>query len=128
MCQIITSKYKDIPVVTAFINGKLEYLSIVRKSELNEIYLGRVDHVVKNLDAAFVKYGEDLMGYLPMKNVSKASVVNRNLTDDKLKCGDEVIVQVETEAIKQKKCRLTSKISIAGSYCVITLDKYSICF
>ena len=51
--NIIISEYKKTPVVCGFINDKMEYLSLVRESELNKIYIGKVDHVVKNLDAAF---------------------------------------------------------------------------
>ncbi len=59
MAEIIVSEYKNVPVVTAFIDNKLEFLQFVRKSELHDIYLGRVDYIVKNIDAAFVRYRDD---------------------------------------------------------------------
>ena len=58
MSEIIISEYLNKPVVTAFIDGKFEYLKIVTASELGNIYIGRVENIVKNIDAAFVKYEE----------------------------------------------------------------------
>ena len=127
MAEIIVSKYKNTPVVTAFINNKLEYISFVRESEIHNIYVGRVDHIVKNIDAAFIKYTEDKIGYLPLKNITGACVINKEFKQgDKLVSGDTVLVQVESEAVKTKKTKLTTNISIPGKYAVLTLGKTGI--
>ena len=44
--QIILSKYHNAPVITGFIDGKMEFLSFDRKSQVHEVYLGKVDHIV----------------------------------------------------------------------------------
>lgn len=122
--MIIKSKYNGIPLVAALIDDKLEFISFVRARETGNIYLGRVDHIVKNLNAAFVRYSEDKIGYLPMDNINKACVINRSLADtDKLRAQDEIIVQVDSEAIKTKKTKLTTTISFPGKYCVVTLGR-----
>ena len=122
--MIIKSKYNDIPVVTALIDDKLEFLSFLRARETGNIYLGRVDHIVKNLNAAFVRYSDDKIGYLPMDSLNKTCVINRELSDtDKLRAQDEIIVQVDSEAVKTKKTKLTTTISMPGKYCVITLGR-----
>lgn len=127
MAEIIISEYKNTPVVTAFIDNKMEYISFVRDSEIHNIYVGRVDHIVKNLDAAFVKYAEDKVGYLPLKNITHACVLNKEFHDeDKLHNGDTVLVQVESEAVKTKRTKLTTNLSIPGKYAVITLGKTGI--
>ncbi|RKM57172.1 hypothetical protein D6853_03920 [Butyrivibrio sp. X503] len=127
MADIIISKYKDTPVVTAFIGNKMEYLSFVRESDIHNIYVGRVDHIVKNIDAAFVKYTVDNIGYLPLKNITSACVLNKDFRKgDKLCNGDIVLVQVESEAVKTKKTKLTTNLSIPSKYSVITLGKTGI--
>ena len=121
--KIIISEYKNMPVVTAFLDDKLEFVSFVRDSELNKIYVGKVDHIVKNLDAAFIRFKDDEIGYLPLKNIVPACVVSSSEFDGKIKAGDEVIVQVEAEAVKTKKCKLTTNICVSGKYSVITLGR-----
>ena len=122
--NIIISEYKNTPVVCGFINDKMEFLSLVRESELGKIYIGKVDHVVKNLDAAFIKLGSDSIGYLSLKNIVNACITAKNSRNDAvLKAGDEVLVQVDSEAVKSKKCKLTTGISLSGKYTVVTLGR-----
>ncbi len=124
MAEIIISKYKETPVVTAFIDDKLEFISIVRPSELKNIYVARVENIIKNIDAAFVKYSRDEIGYLSLKNIASACVINRELKPgDKLKQGDLIVVQVESEAVKTKKTKLTTNLSISGEYTAVTLGR-----
>lgn len=125
--MIITSNYKSLPVVTALIDDKLEFLSFVRSSDMGNVYLGRIDHIVKNLNAAFVKISNDNMGYLSLKNVNSSCVMNRTISEGQaLRAGDEVIVQVESEAVKTKKTKLTTNICISGKYTVVTLGKQGV--
>ena len=125
--EIIISKYKDIPVVTAFIDNRLEYLSFVRDSKLHNIYLGKVDHIVKNIDAAFIRISDEEIGYLPLNRINSVCVINRPFGEgDSLRNGDEVLVQVEAEAIKTKKAKLTTSISLSGKYSVVTLGRNGI--
>ena len=124
--KIIISEYKSAPVVTAFIDDKLEFLSVVRESDLNNIYVGKVNHIVKNLDAAFIRYKDEEIGYLPLKNIVPACIVSSNNSGKEVKSGDEVIVQVETEALKTKKCKLTTNLCVSGKYTVITLGRMGV--
>jgi ribonuclease G len=127
MSEIIISEYLNTPVVTAFIGNKMEYLSFVRDNELENIYVAKVDHIVKNINAAFVRYDKDKTGYLPLKNITGACVINRKFTsDDTLKNGDDVIVQVESEAVKTKKTKLTTNLSVSDNYVAVTLGKYGV--
>ncbi len=124
MAEIITSTYRNYPVVTAYINDKLEFLSLVRKSEVGNIYVCKVDHVVKNLESAFVRYGKDKIGYVSFRSINSSVLVNRAFSDDgALKQGDEVILQIENEEIKSKKPSLSGYLSLTGKYCVVTLGR-----
>lgn len=127
MSEIIISEYLNTPVVTAFIGNKMEYLSFVRDNELGNIYVAKVDHIVKNINAAFVRYDKDKTGYLPLRNITGACVINRPFeSGDALKNGDDVIVQVESEAVKTKKTKLTTNLSISDDYVAVTLGKYGV--
>jgi ribonuclease G len=127
MSEIIISEYLNTPVVTAFIGNKMEYLSFVRENELGNIYVAKVDHIVKNINAAFVRYDKDKTGYLPLRNITGACVINRPFENgDVLKNGDDVIVQVESEAVKTKKTKLTTNLSVSDDYVAVTLGKYGV--
>ena len=127
MSEIIISEYLNTPVVTAFIGNKMEYLSFVRENELGNIYVAKVDHIVKNINAAFVRYDKDKTGYLPLRNITGACVINRPFeSGDALKNGDDVIVQVESEAVKTKKTKLTTNLSVSDDYVAVTLGKYGV--
>ena len=127
MSEIIISEYLNTPVVTAFIGNKMEYLSFVRDNELGNIYVAKVDHIVKNINAAFVRYDKDKTGYLPLRNITGACVINRPFENgDALKNGDDVIVQVESEAVKTKKTKLTTNLSVSDDYVAVTLGKYGV--
>ena len=59
-----------------------------------------------------------------MKNINPNCVLNREFnTSDTLKCGDELLIQVDADAVKSKKVRLTTQLSISGKYTVISIGK-----
>ena len=104
MADIFVSEYKNYPVVSVYIDDKLSFLSLVRESDLGSIYLCRVDNIIDNLQAAFVRFADSQIGYVPFKNILPSCVVNRNIKSAKdIRQGDEIILQVDTEAIKLKK-------------------------
>lgn len=124
MADIFVSEYKNYPVVSVYIDDKLSFLSLVRESDLGSIYLCRVDNIIDNLQAAFVRFADGQIGYVPFKSILPSCVVNRNIKSAKdIRQGDEIILQVDTEAIKLKKAKLTSNISVSGKYSVVTLGR-----
>jgi len=93
MSEIYTSTYKDIPIVTAYVDGRMEYLSVVSKNNVGNIYLCRVDNIVKNIGSGFVKFEEGLIGYVSLKNINPSMVLNRDpKTFEVLKPGDEILL------------------------------------
>ncbi len=124
MADIFVSEYKNYPVVSVYIDDKLSFLSLVRESDLGSIYLCRVDNIIDNLQAAFVRFADGQIGYVPFKSILPSCVVNRSIKSAKdIRQGDEIILQVDTEAIKLKKAKLTSSISVSGKYSVVTLGR-----
>lgn len=89
---------------------------------IGNIYIGRVEKVVKNIQSAFIRLDEDHVGYLPL-NDKPAMVLNRTLPKGlpSIAEGDKVLVQVEQEALKMKQARVTGNISLAGNYAALDL-------
>lgn len=90
--------------------------------QIGNIYIGRVEKVVKNIQSAFIRLDEDHVGYLPL-NDKPAMVLNRTLPKGlpSIAEGDKILVQVEQEALKMKQARVTGNISLAGNYAALDL-------
>ena len=43
-----------------------------KKSILHNIYVGQFENIVSNIQAAFVRFGDGLMGYLPLNQTEGA--------------------------------------------------------
>lgn len=89
------------------------------------IYKGRITRVEPSLEAAFVDYGSDRHGFLPLKEIAREYFPEdyvfqgRPNIRDILTEGQEVIVQVNKEERGNKGAALTTFVSLAGSYLVI---------
>ena len=88
------------------------------------IYKGRIARVEPSLEAAFVDYGGNRHGFLPLKEVAR-EYYRVNPKDGRLNIrellaeGQEVIVQVEKEERGNKGAALTTYISLAGRFLVL---------
>lgn len=86
------------------------------------IYKGRITRVEPSLEAAFVEYGGNKHGFLPLKEISKNyfpksyELNGRPSIKEVISEGQEVIVQIDKEERGQKGAALTTFISVAGSY------------
>jgi ribonuclease E len=89
------------------------------------IYKAKITRIEPSLEAAFVDYGADRHGFLPMKEIAREyfpkgySFQGRPNIKEVLKEGQEVIVQIDKEERGQKGAALTTFISLAGSYLVL---------
>lgn len=88
---------------------------------LGNIYIGKVKNVVKNINAAFVDYQEHKTGYYSLTE-NPVSLFGRPAAGA-VKSGDEIIVQVEREAVKTKDPVLTANLTFTGKYAVLTAGK-----
>jgi len=95
-----------------------------REQKKSNIYMGKIKRIEPSLEAAFVDYGADRHGFLPLKEVSRSLFNeqpkggNRVNIKDVLNEGQEFIVQVEKEERGNKGAALTTFISLAGRYLV----------
>lgn len=91
----------------------------------SNIYKGKITRVEPSLEAAFVDYGAERHGFLPLKEIARTYFPKNYKFDgrpnirDVVKEGQEVIVQVDKEERGQKGAALTTFISLAGSYLVL---------
>lgn len=116
-------------VRVALVDGqKLYDLDIESPQHANKkanIYKGRITRVEPSLEAAFVDYGMERHGFLPIKEIAREYYPEgTNFSDHAalktlIREGQEVIVQVEKEERGLKGAALTTYISLAGSYLVL---------
>jgi ribonuclease E len=114
----------------AMVDGQRLYdLDIENRTRLQKkanIYKGKITRVEPSLEAAFVDYGSERHGFLPLKEIAR-EYFYRNPGDsdgrmkirDVVKEGTEVIVQVDKEERGNKGAALTTFISLAGRYMVL---------
>ena len=87
---------------------------------LNNIYVGRVSQVVKNIGAAFVEIEKGKKCFLPLSDIRQPVYVKRMTEKQPLSQGDELLVQVVREAVKTKDPQVSTNLSLAGAYSVVT--------
>lgn len=94
-----------------------------REQKKANIYKGRITRVEPSLEAAFVDFGAERHGFLPLKEISREyfrrSPEGRVNIREVLSEGQELIVQVEKEERGNKGAALTTFISLAGRYLVL---------
>lgn len=114
----------------AMVDGqKLYDLDIENRTRVQKkasIYKGKITRVEPSLEAAFVDFGAERHGFLPLKEIAKeyfyrspSEVQGRIKIKDVVKEGTEVIVQVEKEERGNKGAALSTFISLAGRYMVL---------
>ena len=117
-------------VRVAMVDGQRLYdLDIENRQRIQtkaNVYKAKVTRVEPSLEAAFVDFGADRHGFLPLKEISPEYYRSRAPENegkvrikDVLKEGTEVIVQVDKEERGTKGAALTTYISLAGRYMVL---------
>ncbi|SBV36277.1 fused ribonucleaseE: endoribonuclease; RNA-binding protein; RNA degradosome binding protein [uncultured Stenotrophomonas sp.] len=95
-----------------------------KEQKKSNIYKGRITRLEPSLEAAFVDYGADRHGFLPLKEISRdyfQSGVDHNKAGirELLREGQEIVVQVDKDERGNKGAALTTFISLAGRYMVL---------
>ena len=128
--MLINATHKNEELRIALASGQYLYDLIIesatREQKQSNIYKGKVTRIEPSLEAAFVDYGEDRHGFLPLKEVARSSFKasyndtgRRPSIHDVLEEGQELIVQVEKEERGNKGAALTTFISLPGCYLVL---------
>lgn len=97
-----------------------------REQKKANIYKGKITRIEPSLEAAFVDYGAERHGFLPLKEISREYFLKQPRDiEGKIKIKDvvkedmEVIVQVDKEERGNKGAALTTFVSLAGRYLVL---------
>lgn len=97
-----------------------------REQKKANIYKGKITRIEPSLEAAFVDYGAERHGFLPLKEISRqyfskspGEIDGRVRIKDVIKEGQEIVVQVDKEERGNKGAALTTFISLAGRYLVL---------
>jgi ribonuclease E len=93
------------------------------------IYKGKITRIEPSLEAAFVEYGAERHGFLPLKEISSEYFVKaakgsgKPNIKDVLKEGQDIVVQVDKEERGNKGAALTTFVSLAGRFIVLKPNK-----
>ncbi|MFT7688791.1 MAG: ribonuclease E, partial [Candidatus Azotimanducaceae bacterium] len=97
-----------------------------REQKKANIYKAKITRVEPSLEAAFVDYGANRHGFLPLKEISReyfssspSKTKGRVNIGQVVKEGTEIIIQVEKEERGNKGAALTTFCSLAGRYMVL---------
>jgi ribonuclease E len=89
------------------------------------IYRGVIASIQPSLNAAFIDYGAERHGFLASQDVVPEAFYRRTSSshpriEEVLEKGKPIVVQVEKDPIGQKGAALTTSLSLAGRYLVLT--------
>lgn len=100
----------------------LDIESVGHEQKKANIYKGTISKINPSLEAAFVSYGGERDGFLPLKEIAESyfpNDISGRRSIKHLKEGQEVLIQIEKEIRGKKGAALTTYISLAGSYLVL---------
>jgi ribonuclease E len=93
------------------------------------IYKGKITRIEPSLEAAFVDYGAERHGFLPLKEISSEYFVKPVQSGTKpsirevLTEGQDIVVQIDKEERGNKGAALTTYVSLAGRFIVLKPNK-----
>jgi ribonuclease E len=96
-----------------------------REQRKANVYKGRITRIEPSLEAAFIDYGAERHGFLPLKEISPEYFLTQPTEGERvqirevLKEGQEIVVQVEKEERGNKGAALTTYVSLAGRFLVL---------
>lgn len=104
----------------------LDIETTLREQKKANIYKGKITRIEPSLEAAFVDYGSERHGFLPLKEISRQYFKEgyeisggRVNIKEALSEGQEIVIQVGKEERGNKGAALTTFISLAGRYSVL---------
>ena len=114
----------------AMVDGQRLYdLDIENRAQASKkanVYKAKITRVEPSLEAAFVDFGADRHGFLPLKEISREYFAKKSGDSggrpkirELVKEGTELIVQVDKEERGNKGAALTTFVSLAGRYLVL---------
>lgn len=128
-------------LITKLIRNNVEYIATALYSEkqllelylepveqesiLDNIYVGRVKDIVKNLNAAFIEIAPGKPCYYSLEDCHNPVYVKK-INSPRMVQGDEVVVQVVKENIKTKPPKVSTNLTFTGTYLILTTENTSL--
>ncbi|MEE1009678.1 MAG: ribonuclease E/G [Agathobacter sp.] len=134
MNRLALTKYSyknNIFTVCCGLNEKRELIDFQmfepeENSLIDNIYIARVEKIVYNINAAFVKISNNQICYLALSDAKKPIYTQKKSKKNELCVGDEILVQVIKDAIKTKEPVVTTKLTLYGKYSILTTGNTSL--
>lgn len=120
--KLVLTSYENGVLSLILRNNRIQEISYSKEDtngNIGDIYVAKVMNVVPSIHAAFIDYQVGKRGYLPLSDKYKPVLLNRSY-DGRILAGDEILVQMEKEAIRTKEPVFTMNLSLSGRYCVVT--------
>ncbi len=128
MKRMIINATQQEELRVALVDGQklydLDIETVGKEQKKSNVYKAKIMRVEPSLEAAFVDYGAERHGFLPLKEISRSVFMNSPSSGGRVKIkevikeGQEIIVQVEKEERGNKGAALTTFVSLAGRYLV----------
>jgi len=127
MKRMLINARQPEEVRIALVDGQklydLDVDNVAREQKKSSIYKAKITRVEPSLEAAFVDFGSERHGFLPLKEISreyfKKKGGSRSPIQELIGEGQEILVQVEKEERGNKGAALTTFLSLAGRYMVL---------
>ena len=129
MKRMLINATQPEEIRVALVDGQrlydLDIENRLKEQKKSNIYKGKITRIEPSLEAAFVEYGAERHGFLPIKEIAHEYRSRENRGEgrprikDLIKEGMEVLVQVDKEERGNKGAALTTYISLAGRYMVL---------
>lgn len=130
--KLIFSKYQGKNCAMLIKGTRLLAMQALEENEnagqIGTIYVGKVKNVARNLNACFVELADGEIGFLSQKDCQYYFSISNQGGCDKgdaenicLRQGDEILVQVKSEAHHTKQMALTAHVSLSNEVAAISL-------
>ncbi|MDD3205263.1 MAG: ribonuclease E/G [Lachnospiraceae bacterium] len=128
--RLIITRKQDCVKTYYFENDKLVTIHAEQtgNSILNNIYIGKVKNIVKNINAAFIEIQKEEKCYISLKELENPLICNTGHTAGSIVEGDEIVVQVVKDAMKTKDPSVSTNLSLSGTYIVVSYPNKKIGF
>lgn len=120
--ELVITKYQENTFACYYEEGKLSELQVLSDhgsgiSLIGNIYVARVQNIVQNIDAAFIEIAPGQVCYYSL--LDNQHLFLNAKKNEKLVIGDELLVQIEKDAIKSKAPIASAGLQVSGNLVVV---------
>lgn len=126
--KIIITRLQGRAVAALMEDGRIMGLSFCPKEQpyaLGDIYIGKVCRILPNIHGAFVEIGKQMECYYSTEE-KYPPIFTAKIGKKPLCVGDEILVQIQKEAVRSKQPVVTGNLNFAGKYVVLTSGNHTV--